>query len=146
MPCSLPVHSDGCGHNKTVVISNSNIQDPEQVVLLFNESINKHDPDGLAALMTEDHTFVDRDGNISQSKSSMVRAWKEFFEMFPDYRNTFTRIESYNDKVAVLGHAYWLPEKAHDPAIWTASIVGGKVREWRIHHDTPENRVKFHLV
>ena len=146
MPSSLPAHSVGCGHNKSVVNANDNIQNSKQVVLLFNENINKHDLDALAAMMTEDHTFVDRDGNITQPKSSTVRAWKEFFEMFPDYRNTFTRVEALNDRVAVLGYAYWSRENAHDPAIWTAAIAGGKVREWRIHHDTPENRVKFHLL
>jgi ketosteroid isomerase-like protein len=129
-----------------VTSAKPDLQDPKQVVLLFNECINRHDLDGLAALMTEDHTFVGRDGTVSQPKSTMVRAWREFFWMFPEYRNTFTRIESRNDQVAVLGYAYWSKEKAHDPAIWTASIAGVKVREWRIHDDTPENRLKFHLV
>lgn len=146
MRCLPQEHSGGCGHNRMVATPKAQIEDPQQVVLLFNECINNQDLDGMAALMTDDHTFIDRDGAMSQPKSFMLHAWKRFFEMFPHYRNTFSRIESYNDHVAVLGHAYWSPERVRDPVIWTASIVGGKVREWRIHQDTPENRLKLHLV
>lgn len=122
------------------------MQDPKQAVLLFNECINTRNLDGLARLMTEDHVFVDRDGNVHQPKSYMVQAWEKFFEMFPGYRNTFTHIEFNNGLVVVLGHAYWSKEKAYDPVIWTASVTEGQIRKWQVHEDTPENRLKFHLV
>ena len=54
------------------------MQDPKQAVLLFNECINTRNLDGLARLMTEDHVFVDRDGNVHQPKSYMVQAWDSF--------------------------------------------------------------------
>jgi hypothetical protein len=36
--------------------------DPVSIIQAFNDCINKRDIDGLAALMSEDHTFIDRDG------------------------------------------------------------------------------------
>jgi ketosteroid isomerase-like protein len=33
--------------------------DPRALTLKFNERINNRDVDGLAALMTDDHTFID---------------------------------------------------------------------------------------
>lgn len=119
------------------------MKDPKLVVLEFNEFISNRDIDGLSRLMTEDHTFIDRDSNISRSKKSMVAAWSKFFEMFPKYKNTFERVESKDNLVVLLGFAYWSEENQHDPAIWTATIVNDLVAEWHIHYDTEENRKKF---
>ena len=113
---------------------------PALVAQRFNDCINRHDLDGLTRLMHDEHAFVDQDGNVHQPKAVMVENWREFFRMFPDYRNIFSRVESRKNYAVMLGHAYWSAEKPHDPAIWKATIVDGLVREWRIYADTPENR------
>ncbi len=63
--------------------------------------------------------------------------------MFPEYRNTFVRLESRDDLVVILGHAYWNEKETHDPAIWVAKIEDDSVAEWRIYYDIDENRRKF---
>ncbi len=123
-----------------------NTKDPKLIALQFNECINNQDLDGLGQLMTEDHAFVDRDGNVRQSKQVMIRSWGKFFEMVPKYRNTFTRIESKDNLVVILGYAYWSEEQPYDPVIWTATIVNNLVREWRIYADSEENRRGFNLL
>lgn len=120
-------------------------EDPKSVALRFNECISNQDIDGLGGLMTEDHVFIDRDRNITQSKKAMLESWSRFFEMFSRYKNTFERVESRDNLVVILGFAYWSEENQHDPAIWTATIVNDLVAEWRIYHDTEENRKKFGL-
>ncbi len=120
-------------------------RDPKLVALLFNECINNQDLNGLSALMTGDHVFIDREGNVNQPKESMVRGWKEFFRQFPDYRNTFNRIESRNNLVVILGFAYWSETQAYDPVIWTALVECDLVKEWRVHADTEMNRQRFNL-
>ncbi len=122
-----------------------NIHDPKLIALLFNECINTRDLEGLARLMTDDHAFVDREGKVHQPKQVMVDGWKDFFGMFPEYRNTFDRVDSRDNLVVILGHAYWSKEKPYDPAIWTATIFNGLVREWRVYADTPQNRMRFNL-
>jgi predicted SnoaL-like aldol condensation-catalyzing enzyme len=117
-----------------------NTRDPKLISLLFNEAINNQDVDALSALMTEDHTFIDREGKVGTPKSSMVDGWKRFFELFPAYKNTFTRVESQGDLVLILGHAFWSEQQPYDPVIWTARIEHDLVAEWRVHHDTDENR------
>ncbi len=122
-----------------------NISDPTLIALRFNECINNQNLDGLARLMPDDHAFVDRDGSVRQPKVIMVDNWREFFRMFPDYKNTFSRVESREDYVVMLGYAYWSADEPYDPVIWKATIVDDLVREWRIYADTPENRHLFHL-
>ena len=123
-----------------------NTRDPKLIALQFNERINNHDVDGLAELMTEDHTFIDREGKSGHTKEVMVRGWMEFFRMFPKYRNTFTRIQSRDNLVFIVGSAYWSEEQPYDPVLWTAIIVEDRVQEWRVYADTEANRHAFGLV
>lgn len=123
-----------------------NTKDPKLIALQFNEYINKQDIEALSSLMSEDHTFIDREGHVVRPKKNMVEAWIEFFQMLPDYENTFVRVESRDDLVIVLGYAYWNEENKYDPVIWTAKIENDLVAEWRIYADTKENRTLLGIV
>jgi hypothetical protein len=123
-----------------------NTKDPKLAAVEFNECINRRDLDGLSRLMTDDHTFIDRDGKAAQPKKVMIESWKQFFELFPEYKNAFTRVESKENLVVMLGYAFWSQEQPYDPAIWTALIHEDLVREWRIYADTEANRKAFNLV
>jgi ketosteroid isomerase-like protein len=120
-------------------------KDPGLIAQQFNACISNQDADGLGRLMTENHTFVDRDGNASRSKEAMLKAWSKFFDLFPKYKNTFERVELRGDIVIMIGFAYWSEENQHDPAIWTATIENDLIAEWHIYYDTEENREKFGL-
>ena len=122
-----------------------NNKDPKLVALQFNEYINDQDVKGLSSLMTDRHTFIDRAGKTDKGKESMIRGWIEFFDSFPSYKNTFDRVESRDNLVILIGHAYWSEQNSYDPAIWTARIENDLVAEWRIYEDTAENRKKFYI-
>jgi ketosteroid isomerase-like protein len=117
-----------------------NRRDPKLTALLFNECVNTRDLEGLAALMTDDHAFVDRDDGRHAGKDHMTTGWKSFFGEFPDYRNTFSRIQSVNDLVVVRGYAEWTAGGERDHVIWTATIRDDLVAEWRVLEDTEANR------
>jgi len=126
--------------------TNLNPVDPKLIALQFNEYINRQDVDGLASLMTQGHTFIDRKGQIDRGKAVMTKGWIDFFRSFPQYRNTFERVESRGDLVVLYGYATWKVGADPDYAIWTARIEGGLVAEWCIYEDTEENRRAFNLV
>jgi ketosteroid isomerase-like protein len=63
--------------------------DPKLTVLQFNDYISKHDLQGLSSLLSEDHVFIDRKGKEDRGKETMMKGWKNFFQSFPHYRNTF---------------------------------------------------------
>jgi ketosteroid isomerase-like protein len=123
-----------------------NKKDPKLIALQFNEYINKQDIKGLSNLMTEDHTFIEREGNVYKGKESMIKGWIEFFEKFPDYRNIFHRVDSRDDLVILIGYAKWTKNNKHDHAIWTAKIKNDLVAEWCIFEDTEENRKKLNII
>jgi ketosteroid isomerase-like protein len=112
----------------------------QNIVLQFNECINRRDLQGLAILMTDDHTFIDKANQAVQGKEHVVAAWQGFFALFPDYQNIFERVESRNSLVAISGHSTCSEKLLDGPALWTAKLKDEKVAEWRVYEDTPENR------
>jgi ketosteroid isomerase-like protein len=116
------------------------MRDPKSVVLAFNEFINKRDIDGLSAMMTEDHTFIDSSDEVHSGKEMMVAGWKDFFSSYPDYRNHFEIVESRGNLVLVIGHSTCSDDPLDGPALWTAKVEDDLVQEWRVYLDTDENR------
>ncbi len=119
--------------------------DTGEIILAFNEMINNRDLEGLAAMMTEDHTFIDSSEEIHAGKDLMVAGWKDFFESYPDYRNHFSFLEIREDRVFVLGHSTCSHQSLDGPAIWTARVEANQVAEWRVYLDTDENRRALEL-
>jgi ketosteroid isomerase-like protein len=112
-----------------------------RVAIAFNEAINGRALEALAALMTDDHTFVDSAGSVLAGQDAVLAAWKGFFEAFPDYRNVWSEVTSKGQTVIAMGRSVCSNEPALDgPAIWTARTRDGKVSEWRVDEDTPRNR------
>ena len=107
-------------------------QELMSIALRFNEKINEQDLEGLATLMTEDHTFVDSDNNITKGKKTMLRGWGEFFQKYPDYKNTFTCVATQDDVVIMVGYSTCFHKPLNGPGIWTAKIRGKRVSEWRV--------------
>jgi hypothetical protein len=105
--------------------------DAMMVALRFNEKINQRDLDGLVALMTDDHTFIDNSGDIDKN---MKEGWRRFFGHYPDYRNVFTSVTVENNVVVMVGHSTCSNEpRLNGPSIWTAKVRGGRVSEWRVY-------------
>jgi ketosteroid isomerase-like protein len=102
------------------------------VALRFNDCINARDLDGLAALMTDDHTFVDSGGARVEGKPACVDAWRGFFAAFPDYRNVFATASTAGDVVEIAGHSECSVEELAGPARWQARIHGARVAQWQV--------------
>ncbi len=119
--------------------------DPASIIRNFNNCINNQDLEGLAALMSADHVFIDSSDDVHNGKELMVAGWKQFFEQYPDYRNHFKQIEARGDLVLITGHSTCAYEALDGPALWTAKVREGQVQEWRVYLDTPENRRRLQL-
>lgn len=103
-------------------------------------SINARDVAGLAALMTDDHRFVNTAGGAVEGRSACLDAWRTFFDAFPDYRNEFDEVASQGHRVVARGRSHCSTPELDGPALWHAHVAQGLIREWRVHDDTPANR------
>jgi uncharacterized protein (TIGR02246 family) len=114
--------------------SNSPLDSSELILtaLRFNDRINHQDIEGLAKLMTNDHTFIDSEGNVTKGKDAMKQGWKEFFKKYPDYRNRFTSVTVQDNVVVMVGYSTCSFKPLEGPSIWTARTHRGRVSEWRV--------------
>jgi ketosteroid isomerase-like protein len=126
-----------------------NQQNAADVAMAFVTKINEHDVDGLVALMTPDHVFVDALDNTFRGADQMRRGWKGYFAMFPDYAIEVIDELNCGNLVAMFGKARGtfavngkLPRENfwEVPAAWKAVVKDGLVAEWRVYCDNDPAR------
>ena len=117
-----------------------NKKDPKLTVLLFNECINNQDIAGLAKYMAEDVKLIMGNEVTQNNKEEAKSAWMQFFEMCPDYKNHFNRIESKKDIVCVVGFSTCSNKSVDGPALWRVRVENDLITEWQILEDTEDNR------
>ena len=114
------------------------------VALEFVDRINRHDAAGLAALMTEDHRFVDGLGQEVRGREQMEKGWLGYLAWFPDYSIKVDDTLSHGNVVALFGTAQGtyavkgnpLAEAHWEiPAAWKAVVRDERVSEWRVYAD-----------
>lgn len=119
--------------------------EPKQIVIQFNECINKRDIEGLSDLMSDDHLFIDSSGQSQQGREAMIAGWRDFFNQFPDYQNHFQSILARGNEVFIAGYSSCTFEALDGPGLWAAKVGDGRVAEWRVYEDTAENREQLGL-
>ncbi|MGH3317983.1 MAG: nuclear transport factor 2 family protein [Nocardioidaceae bacterium] len=107
-----------------------------RIVERFNDCITRADPAGLGALMTDDHRFVDSAGQEWSGRDTCLETWAGFFDAFPGYRNVLASVHSTSDDVVATGRSECVEPGLDGPAIWTATVAGDRVAEWRVYDDT----------
>jgi ketosteroid isomerase-like protein len=125
---------------------------PVELVLAFLERINHGDVEGLCALLTDDHVFIDALGSKIQGRENMRQAWKRYFGMIPDYRVSHEEILQRGNIVGVFGTARgtYAPDGRLNkkncweiPGAWKAMVRDGRIAEWRVYAD---NQPVRHLM
>ena len=115
----------------------------------FVAAINRQDVEGLAALMTAEHRFVDSLGNVVEGRETMRGAWVGYFRMVPDYSLAVEEVFGDGAVVVMVGVAggTYAPDgvlKAENrwatPAVVRALVEGGLVAEWRVYADNEPMR------
>ena len=112
-------------------------QDPADVTRAFVDRINDHDVDGLVALMTGDHVFIDALVAKTTGRKQMREAWKSYFEALPDYKITVRELLPEGETVTVLGRVRATvpgdPKgRMKVPGAWKAVVREGLVAQWRV--------------
>ena len=104
----------------------------------FAAAINSHDLEKIAALMSDDHTFIDAHGNEMTGKETMKGGWGSYFQLFPDYYVEIEGIVTNADLAVAYGYTgAGVGEKAWKiPAAWRAIAQDGKIKLWQVYADT----------
>jgi ketosteroid isomerase-like protein len=117
---------------------------PFEIVLAYIDRINAHDVDGLGALMEEEHVLIDGLGASVTGREVVRRAWRDYFEMVPDYWIRVERHFQHGPIVGVFGKAggtvtadggldvanYW-----ESPAAWQVVVGKTGIAVWQVFAD-----------
>jgi ketosteroid isomerase-like protein len=120
----------------------------KETILAFIAGINAHDVEGLGALMSDDHTFIDAHGNQVSGREKMSAAWRGYFEWFLDYYIEVTDVFEEGENFAMFGFAGGSfknkeSESWRLPAAWKASVKDGRVALWQVFADT---KIPFEII
>src|SRR5208337_3660010 len=75
-----------------------------EVVEKFVDRINAHDVDGLVALMSADHVFIDSLGN-KFARPAIETGWRQYFATVPDYWVRVDRVVTDEPALILFGAA-----------------------------------------
>ena len=120
----------------------------KEISLAFIDRINAHDVEGLGALMSDDHTFIDAHGNQVNGKQKMIAGWRAYFQWFPDYYIEVADIFEDDRKFGMFGFAGGsFQGKANAswrlPAAWQAAVKEGRLSLWQVYADT---KIPFEII
>ncbi len=117
---------------------------PLELTQRFVERVNAHDLDGMAALLSPDHRFLDSLGTEARGRETLRQGWREYFRMVPDYQVEVERSFSDGPDVILVGVArgtYTADGRLSKvnawatPAAWRARIGGALLEEWQVYAD-----------
>lgn len=111
-----------CSPGEVPMRYEQSVQSQEQAtrtaVNSFNEAFNRHDIDGLAALLTEDTVFEDTspapDGRRIQGRAAVVEFWHGWFAHNPDAQFEAEEVIVSGNRAVVL----WVYRKVRNSQPW----------------------------
>jgi ketosteroid isomerase-like protein len=116
----------------------------KETVFEFIAAINNHDVDQLTGIMSDDHIFIDGAGEKYAGKPGMKEGWKQYFQMFPDYRIEIIDTTGNEAVIGLFGYAEGTYKNKKDdynsnfwknPAAWKATVENGKIKCWQVYCD-----------
>jgi uncharacterized protein (TIGR02246 family) len=86
-------------------------------VLAFNDAFNRHDVDGMMALMTDDCVFENTapapDGTRYEGREAVAAFWREFFEQSPQAHIDVEDIVGAGERCVMLWRYEWWDAAGH---------------------------------
>ncbi len=115
-----------------------------KIALDFIESINTGNIDKLFHLMSNDHEFIDSQGNRSIGNENIKKAWIGYLDLFPDYKIEITDTFHNDSIISLFGYASGTYKNLKNeensnfwriPAAWKVIVKDEKIESWQVYAD-----------
>lgn len=116
----------------------------KQTVLAFIDCINRHDVEGIIAMLAEDYHFVNSAGDKFAGRDFMRETWQSQFAQHPDFNLRVQRVIADDEGVAVFGwsEGTYAPDgvvrdenRWEVPAAFLGVARDGKMTHWEVYSD-----------
>jgi ketosteroid isomerase-like protein len=108
----------------------SKIESGIRTVIAFNEALNRHDVDGMMALMSDDCVFENTspapDGTVYRGRADVTQFWRDFFRQSPQARIEVEEIFGLGFRVVMRWRYEWV-----DPAGQAGHVRGVDIYQLR---------------
>jgi ketosteroid isomerase-like protein/predicted enzyme related to lactoylglutathione lyase len=120
----------------------------KETVRTFADAINAHDISRIAALLTNDHLFIDASGTELKGTEKITSGWDGYFKLFPDYHININELFIDGDTVAAFGFAEGSDKGIKEnhwrlPVSWKAVVHNKKIKLWQVYADT---KLRFDIM
>ena len=107
-----------------------------RVVLAFNDAFNRHDVDGMMALMSEDCVFENSypapDGSAYTGKDEVAQFWRGFFSESPQARIEIEEIFGFGERCVMRWQYSWVDnsgDEGHVRGVDVYRVKSGLIQE-----------------
>lgn len=127
----------------------------EKIIRMFVDAINEHDLSKMERLITFDHCFIDSLDRRNEGTDSVLKIWRDYFDMTPDYHIDVENILQDGAIHAVFGQAHGTYKKAQDsnidgyweiPAAWRVIVEDGKIQQLQVYADNEPVRQLLYKI
>ena len=115
------------------------------VVRGFIARINDHDVDGLSAMLTENHRFIDSLGSVFVGRETLRAGWADYFRLVSEYRITIDECADGEPSLLLVGSVAGRSGGVEwtVPAAWRAVVHHGRLAEWQVYVDNEPLRASL---
>lgn len=111
----------------------------EEISCRFIRHSNDHHALAIVSLCAPDHILTDSLGAILHGEDEILKAWRGYFALFPDYRVELESLASAGSVVLMCGWASGslrgsgVPWRI--PAAWRSETRGNSIASWQVFAD-----------
>jgi ketosteroid isomerase-like protein len=115
------------------------------VVRAFIARINDHNVDGLSAILSEDHRFIDSLGSVFIGRETLRTGWADYFRLVSEYRITVHEFAEGGSSLLLVGSVAGRSGGVdwNVPAAWRAVVRDGLIAEWQVYVDNEPLRASL---
>ncbi|HEY7637134.1 MAG TPA: nuclear transport factor 2 family protein [Gemmatimonadales bacterium] len=115
------------------------------VIREFIARINDHDVEGLSAVLTENHRFIDSLGSVFVGRETLRAGWADYFRLVSDYRITVDEFADAGSSLLLVGSVAGRSAGVEwtVPAAWRAVVQDGRIAEWQVYVDNEPLRASL---
>lgn len=120
--------------------------DALRIITDFIDRINHKDIEGVVTLLSDNHTFIDGEGQTKTDYERIANGWRDYLNSHKNYKIYIRQIFELEDSTAVIGHTTGSDLALSDEVefhskgvIWLAKVAKGKISHWQIFSASIEN-------
>jgi len=122
----------------------------DELIFSFVEAVNNQNITKIVMALSENTLFCNSQGKEIVGKENVIRAWMNYFELFPDYYIEVDHIIENEHTIGILGYSGGTYKKSVNdldkwrlPSAWKVKLNKREIAQWQVYTD---NMIPFEII